>query len=611
MILQDEHGIVYPRVIPVPEGLDWLGKRWEVRETLYQTGKGEGLPYTRYFTKEGIVPSHSGVLSASAAIRLDAMDQGYDDAAAYEAYKQASAERHAREAAERAQEREAAGIVKGEQRESAIRAFHEKYGKLSGAVVQALPGWCVRWDYLPSCNQTHVTYTDSSGKDWKLLKDIEAALGTRVLKGEDLSELIETGHLGADAELFAEGAKRAKASQEFSSLSRASGLPSSSAQSVKEGRDRIPSSFASPDSADLGDLSVEDIQAVFRGLKLEQYLDAVQELSIDGVTLQQMCRTDSLSDMGITNRIHQHKICGHLHQNGLQKLRQLCRTNPGLEGKSTSGPPSKRARALRGSGSQAPVSGSAAESAAARQLCRVRGKAKPKIASEPSAQESFVARSGAAAYSGTRRAAARAVEDLVGGETALFADTGKAIAIPAAAPASYTVVLETGIPVQEGVHLETPHLGKLPRGAVVDVQEAVAFQDRIRGRIEHLLSGWISLSCISTGLVCAERVVSDERRLADANAPQPELPAFLSAEAARDFCSAGHVLEQHVVGQTGWKCNFCQVDQPVGAVMWGCRTCDFDKCASCRVSLGPSEDSCAGAGTRGHREVQVVELDDD
>lgn len=673
MILQDDQGNVYPRVIPLPEGLEFLADRWEVRETLYQSGKGEGLPYTRYFTKEGCVPSHGGVLSGAAAIKLDAADQGYDAAAAYQAFKDASVACRDRKSSERLKEREALGIVKGEQRELAISAFHEKYDKLTGPIVQAFPGWSCRWHFLVSCNQTHVTYTDSTGKDWVLLKDIEAFLGTRVLNGEDLSAFIEAGRAGQDSALFGEGAKRAKADGGTESISakRGRGKPASSVQDVEEVQEVQDDDAVIADWADLGDLGVEEIQAFFLGLKLEQYVSAVEELGIDGVTLQQMCRTDSLEDMGITNRIHQHRIRGHLHPDGLQKLRQLCTASRKLGASSASSPSKRQRTTLDGPSVEAlgpariahrlralsgAVGVSPAGEAEARQLCRVRGRTKARSSREPSPRDGRDRSAAAAADHAARSAAASAghaarrarkaaatgrptrsyqwsyqrqrwylgkhllsVEDLTEGEVAVEAPAAddEARPVPGAYPMSYTVVLETGLVVQEGVHLETRHVGKLPCGAVIDVQEAVAFQDRIRGRIEHLLAGWISLSSISTGLVCAERIVSDKPRVdggdsgsggdegaEEVEEPEPELRTAKAAGIARGSCAAGHPLERHLVDQPGWKCNSCGADQPVGVSMWGCRTCDFDKCASCHV--GPPTEV-----QEVRPEAQVVELDDD
>lgn len=53
---------------------------------------------------------------------------------------------------------------------------------------------------------------------------------------------------------------------------------------------------------------VRQVQAFFRDLKLDQYVHRVREFGIDGITLQELVKTDSLDKMGVANRFHQEKV---------------------------------------------------------------------------------------------------------------------------------------------------------------------------------------------------------------------------------------------------------------------------------------------------------------
>jgi len=53
---------------------------------------------------------------------------------------------------------------------------------------------------------------------------------------------------------------------------------------------------------------IRQVQAFFRALKLDQYVHRVREFGIDGITLEELVKTDSLDKMGVANRFHQEKV---------------------------------------------------------------------------------------------------------------------------------------------------------------------------------------------------------------------------------------------------------------------------------------------------------------
>mmetsp|Transcript_9307 Transcript_9307/g.20712 ORF Transcript_9307/g.20712 Transcript_9307/m.20712 type:complete len:383 (+) Transcript_9307:58-1206(+) len=200
--------ITYPRDVPCPEGMP---PGWKGIEKQYGPGsKSAGQTYIRFYSLDG---RHKHILSPLKAIEKDAEDKGYDVNKAIKAYNDATKARHEREAARRLEEREAKGILKGQNREEAVNFFQEKHGPLSGPVVHALPGWKTRWDFMPNCGQVHVAYIEPDGTEWKLLKDLEAAFGSRMKRGEDLTELIDAGKAMANPTSFTEGSSTAKATQ--------------------------------------------------------------------------------------------------------------------------------------------------------------------------------------------------------------------------------------------------------------------------------------------------------------------------------------------------------------------------------------------------------------
>lgn len=208
-VLRDANGTIYPRKLPVSELLTCLGDRWYALEQLYQSGIYKGQVYTRFYSVDG---RHKGILSVGKAIDADAADEGYDADGAKELYKQMVKQKKDEEKEQRRIEREARGISSKETREQHIATFVSKHGNLSGPMVQAFPGWATKWDFQPNCGQVMVTYRDTDGKDWKLLKDLEANFGIRISQGfeEQIKELVEAGKAGMSSDLFSEGPRQAK-----------------------------------------------------------------------------------------------------------------------------------------------------------------------------------------------------------------------------------------------------------------------------------------------------------------------------------------------------------------------------------------------------------------
>jgi hypothetical protein len=54
-------------------------------------------------------------------------------------------------------------------------------------------------------------------------------------------------------------------------------------------------------------------------------------------------------------------------------------------------------------------------------------------------------------------------------------------------------------------------------------------------------------------------------------------------------CSRKHGLVEFTTTQIGFHCDVCDRRQPSGAVMFGCRRCDYDMCLSCRHATSVSQ----------------------
>jgi len=151
------------------------------------TGNYVGQTYTRFSSNNG---KHKHLMSVKAVVKQDAIDKGEDPEAAIDEYNQKRKIHQEEVSKVKEENREAEGRFAGERREAAIQEFRRKCGKLDTAIVQAFPGWMTRFDWNPGSGQTHVTYRDDEGKEWNLLKDIEAMFGGKLLAGEDVSQFI-------------------------------------------------------------------------------------------------------------------------------------------------------------------------------------------------------------------------------------------------------------------------------------------------------------------------------------------------------------------------------------------------------------------------------------
>mmetsp|Transcript_16429 Transcript_16429/g.35461 ORF Transcript_16429/g.35461 Transcript_16429/m.35461 type:complete len:401 (-) Transcript_16429:94-1296(-) len=203
-----EEGVTYPREVP-QEGLP---PGWKAIEKAYgSSSKSAGKTYIRFFSDDG---SHSSVLTMARVFELHCQDNGGDPAAMLENYKKLMAEKRERMAEQSRKDREARGIMKGENREAAIQRFRDRFGQLTGAWAFQFPGWRTRWHFQPNCNQTMIEYLDPEGNSFKLLKDVECALQLRMEASPEaeteLSEMIKQAEADIDKDEFAKGSRGAR-----------------------------------------------------------------------------------------------------------------------------------------------------------------------------------------------------------------------------------------------------------------------------------------------------------------------------------------------------------------------------------------------------------------
>jgi len=200
-------GVEYPRDFPLP---DCMPAGWLASEMCYSEASAYfGKTYVRYRSADG---KHKHIGNAKQAIILHARDNGLDENAMVEAYQSEVAEKKAMEAALRQEQQQDRGQLKGAAREAAIASFREEHGNLAGPIVFQFPGWITRWDFLPDCEQVRVTYKDTDGKEWMLLKDIECDLWHKIQtgSGEHLPSMIEEAKEKADRKKFAVGSATAR-----------------------------------------------------------------------------------------------------------------------------------------------------------------------------------------------------------------------------------------------------------------------------------------------------------------------------------------------------------------------------------------------------------------
>mmetsp|Transcript_39771 Transcript_39771/g.84901 ORF Transcript_39771/g.84901 Transcript_39771/m.84901 type:complete len:380 (+) Transcript_39771:84-1223(+) len=156
----------------------FLPPGWKRVEKIYQSGLYVGQTYIRYDGPAG----QRGVSSMGKVIALAAEADGKDPDAAVIEFKRKYKEKQEEAAMER-------GKMKGEMREEAIARFQAAHGKLDGATVVALPGWKGESKRLENCGQIVATYYAPDGKEFKLIKDIEAFFGSKMVKGEAVPDI--------------------------------------------------------------------------------------------------------------------------------------------------------------------------------------------------------------------------------------------------------------------------------------------------------------------------------------------------------------------------------------------------------------------------------------
>jgi len=178
-------GVKYPRQIPAPEGLP---EGWTAFEYSYKSGIYLGRTFVRFNSQH----KKDLCTSIKQAVAKDAM---YGGASKEEADEIAAEWLRARDEKVR-QQKEEKGYVSKEVREEAIKLFHETFGSLDGPTTAKLPGWKAVSVYRETCNQTAVTYYNPEGKPFGTVKDVEAFLGVRLKKGEDLTDFIAAARGG-------------------------------------------------------------------------------------------------------------------------------------------------------------------------------------------------------------------------------------------------------------------------------------------------------------------------------------------------------------------------------------------------------------------------------
>ena len=203
-------GVEYPREVPILPGMP---EGWKGIEKCYgEASKMFGQVYTRYSSSCG---KHRGVGSPAQVIKLHCEELGTDPTDMLLEYERIKLERKDKEIADRAEEQASKGVLKGDVRDLKIEKFREVYGPLEGPVVFCFPGWKTVWSYLPVSNQVFITYVEPSGQEWKILKNLEAALQHRmdIGVGGDIPAMLEEGRGKADPAKFSCGTKNARETQ--------------------------------------------------------------------------------------------------------------------------------------------------------------------------------------------------------------------------------------------------------------------------------------------------------------------------------------------------------------------------------------------------------------
>eukprot|EP00930_Biecheleria_cincta_P036635 TRINITY_DN25105_c0_g1_i1.p1 TRINITY_DN25105_c0_g1~~TRINITY_DN25105_c0_g1_i1.p1 ORF type:complete len:615 (-),score=119.73 TRINITY_DN25105_c0_g1_i1:19-1863(-) len=207
------NGIEYPREVPAPEGFPpgWVG----IEQAYGEKSKYHGQTYTRYSSLDG---KYRLVLNAKGVIEKHCDDNGLDFETEFAKYEKAKAERIERRKEIAAKEAEARGLAKGQVREDMIAVSRQHFGELKGDIVFGFPGWRCRWDLLPDSGQTPKTFTDPDGNEFKLLKDLECKLGTKITQNggvvpAEMEEMVKAGKNNTEARaLFHTGSQKARES---------------------------------------------------------------------------------------------------------------------------------------------------------------------------------------------------------------------------------------------------------------------------------------------------------------------------------------------------------------------------------------------------------------
>eukprot|EP00928_Gymnodinium_smaydae_P091523 TRINITY_DN75244_c0_g1_i1.p1 TRINITY_DN75244_c0_g1~~TRINITY_DN75244_c0_g1_i1.p1 ORF type:complete len:400 (+),score=50.99 TRINITY_DN75244_c0_g1_i1:68-1267(+) len=176
-----EPGVSYPRDV-VMKGLP---TGWRAVEQKYgDASKSAGKTYVRYFSKDG---RFKNIGSLKAVYQKDAESNGLKPEVGVKLFE----EFRAKEEEERQKKKEEAGVVGKEQREEAIQVFEAQFGKLEAYVVPKMTGWSHTAKYLEGSEQTHILFYNPEGVQFGTVKAVEASLGLRMMKGEDLTKMIK------------------------------------------------------------------------------------------------------------------------------------------------------------------------------------------------------------------------------------------------------------------------------------------------------------------------------------------------------------------------------------------------------------------------------------
>jgi len=159
---------------------------WRAVEKAYTENSSYfGQTYIRYHSPDD---KHRSVSSVNKAIELHAKDNGHDPKKAVQRFQEeAKREKVARER-ERGQ---------GEDREVAVKTFRDRYGGLEATTCAKLEGWTYKTSFQEVSGQTQVLYISEKEDGFGTLKQVEAALGYRMMDGHNLDKLVADARAAA------------------------------------------------------------------------------------------------------------------------------------------------------------------------------------------------------------------------------------------------------------------------------------------------------------------------------------------------------------------------------------------------------------------------------